>query len=352
MGQIFKGWMSQAILDEETEELIVKSVGGGGNHSTLSFRQITGVHFHEASRLGNGHLSLGVDGAAPPERKAMSNLVIHFSRSMQPDFEHLHRRLEQLVQQNSQRGEIASPDIPVATRPPQVADSAPEPTLIPCAACARSISHQAMSCPNCGHPVTLSAATSSSSPSVLAGQALGGAQQPEGGPSSCPLCKQNDQVKRIATVVDVGSATTSGSATTVGVGTFGVGAGVSDFNARTSSDLATKFQVPKVSSPAKDAFLATVATLFVGAIVVAIFLPAGLLLPIVMVAVPIWVYRESARTVLLRRKLWQEAHASLRDGYFCFRDNVAFHAGDVTATDPSTFTKSVFSKYEKATKDA
>jgi len=350
--RVYRGFRGQVTVDPDTNEL---TIGKGSNASYLEFGRITAIDFRDATRLSNGHLSIGLDGEQPSSRLSPNAHVVFFTRSAQPEFEVLRSWLEELAQFNQDAANQSPVSVARVAPAPVETDLVPEtwhaPALISCTACSREVSDKAAACPGCGYPVATQLETGSLSlddrlaEATAADVAL---------PGACPKCGLLDQVKRIGVVVDIGSSRTKGTATTVGVGTFGVGVAGTSFNARTSSDLATRFKVPKAPSPGRDAGICFATALFAFLILIAMVFGndqpewvAGLALVVSSVlATP--VYGQSARGVEHRRHLWKSAGETLREGYFCVRDNVAFRDGATHASDPERFTGAVFSEFANA----
>lgn len=166
----------------------------------------------------------------------------------------------------------------------------------------------------------------------------------------CNICKKDDQVQRISTIMDSGTSTTTG----IGVGGgFGGGVGVGGF-AGVNINLLTQrlASVPKPGIGVITGFLvayllsdvALVASSedglmgsTIGVWVVGLFFTW---IPGIIFALPMKFLLQSLLTTT--RRQWDENHAYLRLQYYCFRDDVVLHDGE--ATSPEEFALWCFSR--------
>jgi hypothetical protein len=166
----------------------------------------------------------------------------------------------------------------------------------------------------------------------------------------CTICKKDDQVQRVSTIMDSGTSTTTG----IGVGGgFGGGVGVGGFAGVNITNLTQRLaSVPKpgigiITGFFVAYFLSDMALVAssedgltgstIGVWVVGAFFTW---IPGLIFALPMKFLLQSFLTTA--RRQWDENLAYLRSQYYCFRDDVVLHHGE--AFSPEDFAAFCFSR--------
>jgi hypothetical protein len=168
--------------------------------------------------------------------------------------------------------------------------------------------------------------------------------------NTCPICKKDDQVQRVSTIMDSGTSTTTG----IGVGGgFGGGVGVGGY-AGVNVNLLTQrlSSVPKpgigiitgffVAYLLSDMALVAsskggLADAEISTWVVGLFFTW---IPGLIFALPVKFLLQAFLTT--SRNQWDENLAYLRSQYYCFRDDAVLYEG--TARTPEEFASWCFSR--------
>lgn len=177
--------------------------------------------------------------------------------------------------------------------------------------------------------------------------------------STCPVCARDDQVKRISSLIDGQSSTTSGTAKTSGVsintrGTIGIESSSTQFNAATVSNLVGRFAPP--TRPGSGLGIAVAVWLLLATVVGIVWqqltgatssTTSGALqfLVVLACAIPPGLWWKSKQSENQRaQRLWSEGLRRVREGYYCSRDDIAFAAGSNEALDPAAFVANQFGR--------
>jgi len=182
---------------------------------------------------------------------------------------------------------------------------------------------------------------------------------------TCPICKSNDQIQRVSSILDTQVSDTTGTARTSTVG-FGSGGGLgysessAEYQHSTATKLAQRFEFPKPpSSGALRALITWLITLAaIGMAWTAITGQDGSetntvlqILMCIVAAIPAaidWLRGLTKYDQNLKR--WQQAADRVRSAYYCPRDDVAFSGWDDVAMEPREFVRLEFKPPEKQDK--
>jgi hypothetical protein len=182
---------------------------------------------------------------------------------------------------------------------------------------------------------------------------------PEPAKSLCPDCGRDDQVRKIATVLDTGSTASAGVAQTTGVGVgldgnVGLGLGSTSINISSRTGLVARFSPPARPGPLVGRLVClSIAVWIATDIIVAVILPhsfgsfilAFFLASLGATFATRWAARSMKGRRIPREQAWELALVGLRKGFYCYRDDVAFAPGGYDANAPQDFSQACFADF-------